>query len=69
MRLPPQSGEWIDRSKPLDFRFEGRDYTGFEGDTVASALWAGGVTRARPFASNTTVRAASCPPPTTTSTR
>jgi sarcosine oxidase subunit alpha len=43
MRLPPQSGEWIVRSKPLGFRFEGRDYTGFEGDTVASALWASGV--------------------------
>ena len=43
MRLPPQSGEWITRSKPLGFRFEGREYTGFEGDTVASALWASGV--------------------------
>ncbi|MBS1184795.1 MAG: aminomethyltransferase, partial [Proteobacteria bacterium] len=43
MRLPPQSGEWITRSKPLSFRFEGREYTGFEGDTVASALWASGV--------------------------
>ncbi len=43
MRLPPQSGEWIIRSKPLGFRFEGREYAGFEGDTVASALWAGGV--------------------------
>jgi len=43
MRLPPQPGEWLDRSKPLGFRFEGRDYTGFEGDTVASALWASGV--------------------------
>jgi sarcosine oxidase, subunit alpha len=42
MRLPPQPGEWIVRSKPLGFRFEGREYTGFEGDTVASALWAGG---------------------------
>ncbi len=43
MRLPPQSGEWIVRSKPHGFRFEGRGYTGFEGDTIASALWAGGV--------------------------
>ena len=43
MRLPTQPGEWIDRSKPLGFRFEGREYAGFEGDTVASALWAGGV--------------------------
>ena len=43
MRLPPQSGEWVDRSKPLGFRFEGREYKGFAGDTVASALWASGV--------------------------
>ena len=43
MRLPPQSGEWITRAKPLDFRFEGRTYTGFEGDSVASALWASDV--------------------------
>ncbi|MGK2951126.1 MAG: FAD-dependent oxidoreductase [Thiobacillus sp.] len=43
MRLPLQSGEWIDRSKPLGFRFEGREYKGFAGDTVASALWASGV--------------------------
>lgn len=43
MRLPPQSGEWIDRSQPLNFRFEGRAYTGFTGDSIASALWASGV--------------------------
>ncbi|MHB1145760.1 MAG: FAD-dependent oxidoreductase [Thiobacillus sp.] len=43
MRLPPQSGEWIVRDRPLSFRFEGRDYTGCAGDTVASALAASGV--------------------------
>ncbi len=43
MRLPAQPGEWIDRTTPLGFRFEGRDYTGFAGDTVASALAAAGV--------------------------
>ncbi|MDP1644365.1 MAG: FAD-dependent oxidoreductase [Thiobacillus sp.] len=43
MRLPPQSSEWITRSKPLRFRFEGRAYAGFEGDSVASALAASGV--------------------------
>lgn len=43
MRLPPQSGEWITRSQPLNFHFEGREYTGFAGDTIASALWASGV--------------------------
>ena len=41
-RLPPRPGEWIDRSRPLRFRFEGRDYAGFEGDTVTSALLANG---------------------------
>ncbi|MHB0973786.1 MAG: FAD-dependent oxidoreductase [Thiobacillus sp.] len=43
MRLPPQPGEWIVRDQPLSFRFEGREYTGCAGDTVASALAASGV--------------------------
>jgi sarcosine oxidase subunit alpha len=43
MRLPEQAGEWIARGKTLCFRFEGRDYEGLEGDTIASALWANGV--------------------------
>lgn len=42
-RLPPQPCEWIDRDRPLAFRFEGRRYTGFAGDVLASALWAAGV--------------------------
>jgi len=42
-RLPPVAGEWIDRARPRAFRFEGRDYVGFAGDTITSALWAGGV--------------------------
>ncbi len=33
----------IDRSAPLGFRFDGRDFAGFEGDTLASALLASGV--------------------------
>jgi len=41
-RLPGMSGEWIDRSKPVKFHFEGREYTGYEGDTISSALWAAG---------------------------
>ncbi|MFN0317558.1 MAG: 2Fe-2S iron-sulfur cluster-binding protein [Burkholderiales bacterium] len=41
-RLPPVEGEWIDRSKPLVFRFEGRPRIGFEGDVISSALWASG---------------------------
>lgn len=39
MRLPATSGEWIDRSRPVEFSFEGRSYKGYEGDTVSSALW------------------------------
>lgn len=42
-RLPPLSTERIDRSRPLGFRWCGRRVEGFEGDTVASALWAAGV--------------------------
>ncbi|MFN3822569.1 MAG: sarcosine oxidase subunit alpha family protein [Pseudorhodobacter sp.] len=33
----------VDRSHPLRFRFDGRDYSGFQGDTLASALLANGV--------------------------
>jgi sarcosine oxidase, subunit alpha len=36
-------GGAIDRSRPLRFRWEGRELTGFEGDTLASALVANGV--------------------------
>ena len=42
-RLPPQSGEVIDRSRPIDFTWNGRTVSGFEGDTIASALTAAGV--------------------------
>lgn len=41
-RLKQQPGEWIDRSKPLSFTFEGKVYTAFAGDSVTSALWAAG---------------------------
>ena len=33
----------IDRGKPLRFRFDGREYGGYAGDTLASALLANGV--------------------------
>jgi methylglutamate dehydrogenase subunit C len=33
----------IDRTKPLSFRFDGKDYGGYAGDTLASALLANGV--------------------------
>ncbi|MGH2530170.1 MAG: 2Fe-2S iron-sulfur cluster-binding protein, partial [Actinomycetota bacterium] len=42
-RRLPDGGSWIDRSKPLSFRFDGVEYEGFEGDTLASALLANGV--------------------------
>jgi len=38
----PRGGR-IDRGRPLGFRFDDRDYTGFAGDTLASALLANGV--------------------------
>ncbi|HKB47100.1 MAG TPA: 2Fe-2S iron-sulfur cluster-binding protein, partial [Ktedonobacterales bacterium] len=40
-RLP--SGGRIDRARPLAFQFDGVDYRGFAGDTLASALLANGV--------------------------
>ncbi|MGV0026968.1 glycine cleavage T C-terminal barrel domain-containing protein [Phormidesmis priestleyi] len=41
-RLPPVLGEWIDRTQPIEFIFEGQRYTGYKGDTITSALWASG---------------------------
>lgn len=38
MRLKAPMGLLIDRDKPLSFSFEGQQYSGFEGDTIASAL-------------------------------
>jgi sarcosine oxidase subunit alpha len=38
-------GGLIDRKTPLSFRFDGREYQGFAGDTLASALLANGVLR------------------------
>ncbi len=42
-RLPPRTGEVIDREKELRFQFDGEDYSAFSGDTIASALAAAGV--------------------------
>lgn len=41
LRLP-SGGRLIDRSKPRQFKFNGRKVSGFEGDTLASALLARG---------------------------
>jgi sarcosine oxidase, subunit alpha len=38
-----EGGGWIDRSKPIGFRFDDAGLEGFEGDTLASALLANGV--------------------------
>lgn len=43
MRLPKKTGEWINRNKAIKFTFEDKEYTGFEGDTITSALLAAGV--------------------------
>ncbi|MCZ8321081.1 MAG: sarcosine oxidase subunit alpha family protein [Novosphingobium sp.] len=40
-RLP--AGGLIDREQPVAFRFDGRSYQGFQGDSLASALLASGV--------------------------
>ena len=42
-RLAAPAGTWIDRSHPLSFTFNGRQLSGFRGDTLASALLANGV--------------------------
>lgn len=41
-RLPAPRGLLIDRSQPVTFSFEGRNFTGYAGDTIASALAANG---------------------------
>ena len=39
-RIPKQAREWLNRDKKINFTFEGETFTGFEGDTISSALWA-----------------------------
>ncbi len=41
-RLETRPGEQIDRSQVVDFEFDGQSVRGFKGDTIASALFAGG---------------------------
>ncbi len=43
-RLDPHPAEWIDRARAVSFLFEGKQYRGFDGDTISSALAAAGVT-------------------------
>ena len=42
-RLPSSDGEWIDRTRPITFWFEGHTFQGYAGDVLSSALWANGV--------------------------
>ena len=42
-RLPPHPSQIIDRSRPIYFDYEGKRVPGYEGDTVASALYASGI--------------------------
>ncbi|MBO0774794.1 MAG: (2Fe-2S)-binding protein [Actinobacteria bacterium] len=42
MRLPPQPGEVIDRSRVVEFSWNGRPAAGYAGDTIVSALAAAG---------------------------
>lgn len=42
-RLPPVTGELIDRSRAVEFVFEGKPLRGYRGDTISSALSASGV--------------------------
>ena len=44
-RFRSRAGGRIDRAKRLRFTFDGRTYEGYEGDTLASALLANGVSR------------------------
>ncbi len=39
-RLPPILGEWIERSRIIEFTFEDTHFYGYVGDTISSALWA-----------------------------
>jgi sarcosine oxidase, subunit alpha len=41
-RLPPQTGELIDRSRTITFTFDGKQVQAVEGDTIGSALYAAG---------------------------
>ena len=42
-RLPSHAGLFVRPDRPLRFRFEGREYSGLEGDSIASALLANGL--------------------------
>jgi sarcosine oxidase subunit alpha len=39
LRLPKQSGEWLNRDQKIKFSYEGESLEGYAGDTISSALW------------------------------
>ena len=41
-RLPLPYGTYLDRTKPVTFKFDSKQYRGYEGDTIASAVAAAG---------------------------
>src|SRR5260221_7718892 len=43
-RLPSGPSQILNRQKVITFTFNGKEYSGYEGDTIASALAAAGVT-------------------------
>jgi len=43
LRAPAVEGQVIDRERTLRFTFDGKEYTAYKGDSIASALAAGGV--------------------------
>src|ERR1051325_7745945 len=42
-RLPQQAHQVLNRNKRVTFEFDGQTVEGFEGETIASALYAAGV--------------------------
>jgi len=43
VRLPESRTQIINRQKPIKFSYQGNAISAYEGDTVASALYAAGV--------------------------
>src|SRR5690625_7564053 len=50
----------LDNQTALTFTFDGKEYTGYEGDTIASALLANGIRRLRVHEESGTARGIYC---------
>ncbi|MBM3945688.1 MAG: FAD-dependent oxidoreductase, partial [SAR202 cluster bacterium] len=44
LRLPARPGQVVDRTRKVTFTYNGKSVTAFNGDTIASALYASGIT-------------------------